>query len=113
MTRLSGSAVGIIEGAGFEAVEAIDAEHAIAILEGRDDIRLIFTDVDMPGTMDGLKLAHYVRHRWPPIQIILASGKAIVDESALPFGSKFFAKPYTDHLIADTIKRMIANSAAA
>ena len=68
-------AVEIVEDAGLVAVEAANADEAIAILERRVDIALIFTDVDMPGTMDGLKLAHAVRRRWPPIKIIIVSGK--------------------------------------
>jgi CheY-like chemotaxis protein len=101
-------AVAIVEDAGFVALEAADAAEAIRILETRDDIRLIFTDVDMPGTMDGLKLANYVRNRWPPIKIIVASGKAIVDEGSLPSGAELFAKPYEQHLIAAAIRRMVA-----
>jgi CheY-like chemotaxis protein len=67
----------------------------------------------MPGSMDGLKLAHYIRNRWPPIQIIVASGEMIVAQGALPLGVPFFAKPYRDHFVAATLKRMIAGGAAA
>ena len=63
-----------IETDGFEVVEANNADEAIAILEQRNDISLIFTDIDMPGSMDGLKLAHFVKDRWPPIKIIATSG---------------------------------------
>lgn len=100
-------AVAIVEDAGFEAVEASNADEAIAILEARKDIQLVFTDVDLPGSMDGIKLAHYIRRRWPPVRIIVASGKAIVSESELPVGSRFFAKPYANHAIARTIKAMM------
>ena len=67
-------AVLIVEEAGYEAVEASNADEAIRILEADPTIRLVFTDIDMPGSMDGLKLAHYVRGRWPPIKLIVASG---------------------------------------
>jgi two-component system, response regulator PdtaR len=60
-------AVQTIEDAGFEVIEAANADEAIEILEKRSDIRVVFTDVHMPGSMDGLKLAHAVRNRWPPI----------------------------------------------
>jgi two-component system, response regulator PdtaR len=57
--------VGCLEEAGFQAIEAANADDAIRILESRDGIQLDFTDVDMPGSMDGLKLASFVRDRWP------------------------------------------------
>lgn len=106
-------AVGIVEDAGLMAVEAVNADQAISILEARTDIGLVFTDIDMPGSMDGVKLAHYVRHRWPPIHIVVASGKAIVEESELPPGSRFFSKPYSDRLIAHTLRRMITSGPAS
>jgi CheY-like chemotaxis protein len=101
------SAVAIVEDAGFEAVQAANADAAIRILETRADIRLVFTDVEMPGSMDGLRLAHYIRERWPPVQMLVASGKAIVAERDLPDGARFFGKPYRDHLIANAIREMI------
>jgi len=62
--------------AGYIVVVANDADQAIAILEARQDINLVFTDIDMPGSMDGLKLAAAVRDRWPPVHIIITTGKA-------------------------------------
>ena len=67
----------------------------------------MFTDVDMPGTMDGIKLAHYIRDRWPPIKLIVASGKASFGESQLPTGSRFFSKPYRDETIVSALKEML------
>jgi CheY-like chemotaxis protein len=61
-------AVDMVEDAGFTSVEAVDADQAVAILESRSDIALLFTDIQMPGSMDGIKLAHVVRERWPPIK---------------------------------------------
>ena len=79
---------------GFEVVEAGNADEAIAILAARDDIHLIFTDVHMPGSMDGLKLAHFVRNRWPPVKIIATSGQARITEGdLLPEGGRFLHKP--------------------
>ena len=63
-------AVDLVLSAGYEALEAQDADEAIRILESRDDIDLVFTDVQMPGTMDGIKLAHYIRDRWPPVSCL-------------------------------------------
>src|SRR5580698_7763267 len=84
----------IIEDAGYEVIEAASADEAIRILESRSDIRVVFTDIHMPGSMDGLKLAHAVRKRWPPIKIIVTSGRSQVSEQELPEGGRFFAKPY-------------------
>jgi len=102
------AAVDIVESAGFIAVEASNADAAIKILEARSDISVVFTDVDMPGSMDGLKLAHYIRDRWPPIILIVASGKAIVAESKLPSGARFFNKPYEQHAIENAIREMLS-----
>jgi CheY-like chemotaxis protein len=83
---------------GFDAIGAPDADAAVRILESRDDILVIFTDINMPGSIDGLKLAHAVRNRWPPIRIIVTS--AIANEQALPEGSLFIPKPYSASAIA-------------
>src|SRR5436309_15192450 len=77
-------AVDMVEDAGFTSVEAVDADQAIAILESRSDIALLFTDIQMPGSMDGLRLAHAVRKRWPPIKIILVSGQLKLADLELP-----------------------------
>jgi CheY-like chemotaxis protein len=88
-------AIQIAEDEGFEVIEAANADEAIEVLERRSDIRVIFTDIHMPGSMDGLKLAHAVRHRWPPIKIIVTSGRDHPNEQDLPDGGRFFPKPYT------------------
>jgi two-component system, response regulator PdtaR len=77
----------LVAAAGSEAIEASGADEAIRILDVRNDVRLVFTDVGMPGTMDGIKLSHYIRDRWPPVKLIVASGKAILDESHLPWAA--------------------------
>ena len=102
MVRLC--AVETIEEAGFEVIEAANADEAIRILESRRDIRVVFTDVHMPGSMDGLKLAHAVRDRWPPIKIIVTSGRERVAVQDLPAGGRFFAKPYDPGEIKETLR---------
>jgi len=87
-------AVSLIADAGFETVEASNADEAIAILEARKDIRIVFTDINMPGSMDGLRLAHAIRRRWPPIELVLTSGDFQVDEDELPRRGRFLPKPY-------------------
>jgi CheY-like chemotaxis protein len=86
-------AVDIVEDAGFTPVEAVDADEAIAILESRSDIDLLFTDIQMPGSMDGLKLAHAVHDRWPSIKVILVSGQVNPSDAERPADSRFFGKP--------------------
>jgi CheY-like chemotaxis protein len=84
----------VIEEAGFKVYEAYNADEAIELLAAHSDIALIFTDVDMPGSMDGVKLAHYVRKRWPPVKIIVTSGFKDVSPDDLPNGGLFLSKPY-------------------
>ncbi len=88
-------AADMIKAAGFEVIEAGNADQAIEVLEGRPDITVVFTDIQMPGSMDGLKLARAVRGRWPPIKIIATSGRLHVDEGDLPEGGRFLPKPYS------------------
>ena len=98
-------AVQIVEDAGFEVIEAANADEAIEILETRNDIRVIFTDIHMPGSMDGLKLAHAVRHRWPPIKIIVTSGREYPSEHDLPEGGRFFPKPYAPAQVQAALRK--------
>jgi len=91
---------------GFDVLEAGSADEAI--LETNDAIRLIITDIDMPGSMDGLKLAAAVRDRWPPIRIIVTSGNRIVEITDLPDGSVFFAKPYQSSQLVASMHQLLA-----
>jgi len=102
------NAVEMIEVAGFEVLEAASADEAIAILEGRFDIAVVFTDIQMPGTMDGLKLAAAVRDRWPPIMIVATSGHVKLGLEDLPEGSRFLPKPYSPAEITKTLRELIA-----
>lgn len=101
-------AVDLVEGAGFEAIEAADADEATRILEARTDIRIVFTDIDMPGSMDGIKLAAAIRGRWPPIEIIVTSGHHTARDVKLPARGVFFSKPYDRRAVVETIRRMAA-----
>ena len=106
-------AVNIVEDAGFCAVEAVNADEAIAILESRSDISLLFTDIQMPGSMDGLKLAHVVNDRWPSIKIILVSGKLNPTDADRPTDSRFFGKPLSSEKMIAALKAMVGASALA
>lgn len=95
-------AVDIVEDAGFCPVEAVNADEAISVLESRSDISLLLTDIQMPGSIDGLKLAHAVHERWPSIKIILVSGQVKPSEAERPANSRFFGKPLgVEQMIAE------------
>jgi len=96
-----------VETAGFDVLEAGDADEAIAILTARNDVSLIFTDVHMPGSMDGLKLAHFVRDCWPPVKIVATSARVRITASDLPEGGRFLPKPYSAADIASTLHELI------
>jgi CheY-like chemotaxis protein len=96
-----------LEEGGFKVFEAPDADRAIKILEAHPEICVLFTDVDMPGSMDGLKLAAAVRDRWPPIKIVVASGLRKINLDALPDNSRFFSKPYNMNEVAATMRSMV------
>ncbi|MEO6014239.1 MAG: response regulator [Devosia sp.] len=104
------AAVTNLEDEGFDVVEATNADQAIAILTARPDIHILFTDIDMPGSMDGLKLSAFVRDRWPPVRIIVTSGKRLVEITELPAGSVFFPKPYGLDAIATSIRQLLSNA---
>ena len=86
--------VDTIEDAGFPTFEASGADEAIRLMEMHPEIRVIFTDIDMPGTMDGLKLSHYVRNRWPRVHIVITSGHVSATPDQMPARSVFIAKPH-------------------
>lgn len=95
-------AVDIVEDAGFVAVQAVNADEALRILEQRSDISLLFSDIQMPGTMDGLKLAYAVHDRWPGIKIILVSGQVTPAMGDTPAESRFFGKPLeSEQMVAE------------
>jgi CheY-like chemotaxis protein len=101
-------AVNLVEDAGYIAVEASNADEAITILEARKDIGIVFTDIDMPGSMDGLKLAHAIRERWPPIELILTSGHFDLSDDEIPERGRFFPKPYRDQEIISARQHFVA-----
>ncbi len=101
------NAVAIVEGSGFEAVTARNAEEAIEALETRNDIQAVFTDIQMPGQMDGLKLAQVIRDRWPPVALLVTSGKRTIIESELPHGGRFLPKPYLPSQIEAALHQLL------
>ncbi len=106
------SALHMIEDAGFAVVEASHADEAIGILQNRADIRAVFTDIKMPGSMDGWRLARAIRGRWPPIHLILAS--ALVPElSELPANGLFIRKPYTAEQVTAALYELFNHDPAS
>ena len=95
--------VGVLEQRGFAVLEAENATRAIEILVQHPDVQVMFTDIDMPGGVDGLKLAAMVRDRWPPIKIVYTSGYRKQADLQLPVESQFFAKPYNPDRVAATL----------
>lgn len=102
-------AVDMVEDAGYTPVEAIDADEAVKILESRSDIALMFTDIQMPGSMDGLGLAHAVHERWPPIKIIVVSGALKAPDIDIPTNSRFFGKPLEAKEMIAEMQNMIGH----
>jgi CheY-like chemotaxis protein len=102
-------AVEVVEEVGFVALQAGGADGAVALLEARSDISLLFTDIDMPGSMDGLKLAHAVRGRWPPIKILLVSGKVRLQPSELPPSGRFVRKPYRAATMVEELRSLVGS----
>lgn len=102
-------AVEVVEEAGFVVLEASNADEAVALLETRPDISLLFTDIEMPGSMDGLKLARAVRDRWPPVKILIVSGKVRLQPSELPSNSRFVGKPYQTAAMVAELRSLVGS----
>jgi CheY-like chemotaxis protein len=103
-------AVDMVEDAGYTSLEAVDADEAVAILESRSDVALLLTDIQMPGSMDGLRLAHAVHQRWPRIKIILVSGQLKLPSIDIPADSRFFGKPLEPQVMIAQMQCMIGRA---
>jgi CheY-like chemotaxis protein len=103
------SALQMVEDAGYTAVEACNADEAIKILEARSDVRAVFTDINMSGSMDGWKLAHAIRGRWPPIHLIVTSGLFSPDDGQLPAKGLFIRKPYSAEQVTAALREVFGH----
>ncbi|MBW9091696.1 response regulator [Rhizobium wenxiniae] len=92
--------------AGYHVYDAADADEAIAILEAHDSIRIVLTDVQMPGSMDGLKLAHYIRDRYPPTVLLVTSGMRKIELDEMPENSLFITKPFDPNRLLKHIEEI-------
>jgi len=99
----------LMEEAGYTVLEATGADGAIRLLESDPEIRLVVTDVDMPGSMDGILLAHYVNSHWPPIKLIVISGKVGVLPGQLPEGAHFISKPYREPMLLGVVSTLVGH----
>jgi CheY-like chemotaxis protein len=104
------SAVHMVQDAGFSSLDVDNADDAIEVLEDRRDVRAVFTDINMSGSMDGLKLAHAVRGRWPPIHLIVTSGLNMADK--LPANGRFILKPYSAEQVAAVLSELFSSHPA-
>jgi CheY-like chemotaxis protein len=90
-----------LEDAGFEVVEAADAAEALVVLRSRSDVGVLFTDVNMPGQIDGLDLAELVHRHWPSIKLVVTSGRGLA--RSVPDEGRFMGKPYSMREMTDLI----------
>lgn len=102
----------LLREAGYKVVEAGDAAAALGILQDRADVRLIFTDVQMPGAEDGLSLAQQVKQRWPAMRLLITSGGSKIMDESLPDDARFLTKPYSDWQVLGHVKAMIDDGPA-
>lgn len=100
--------IDLFEDEGYRVFPAADADEAIAILDRHGEVRVVLTDIDMPGAMDGLKLAHYIRKRFPPTLLLVASGRVSVPPGEMPENSAYFKKPFDPAAVLRRIEEMTA-----
>jgi CheY-like chemotaxis protein len=93
------AAIGMFEDAGFRMIAAVNSDQALILLAADSDVQLLFTDVNMPGAIDGLALARQVSDRWPHIGILVASAGRVPQAAELPAGSRFERKPYSPNTV--------------
>ena len=97
----------VLEEAGFEVIEAFNGDEALNVLDARHDIEVLFTDVNMPGSLDGLNLARVVHERRPSIKLLIASGQVRLSDDQIPDAGRFLAKPYAPEAIVREVRELI------
>ena len=95
-----------LDESGFKVFEAVSADEALTLLEGRPDVQAVVTDIEMPGSMNGIKLTHEIRHRWPGIGVVVTSGQQWPGPNDLPEGVPFIAKPYLLGTVITAIRQI-------
>lgn len=100
-----------LEDAGYEVMEAVDTDRALALLESRSDLRGVVTDAHVPGKIDGYELAARVRRHWPDKAVVMMSGHSDSTSGPLPEGSEFVVKPYLQSRLGPALDRLLGRSA--
>ena len=106
-TLIRMNSVDMIREFGFGVVEASNADEAVFLLESVPEIRAGFTDIQMPGAMDGLRLAATIRDRWPPVGLLITSGKVRPSMEDMPRGARFMAKPYSSWQLKENLQSLM------
>ncbi len=101
------NALFLLEGLGYQVFEASNADEAMSLLQAHSEITIIFTDVQMAGSMDGLALARWAAGRWPPLRFIIVSGGKSPLVQEMPAGAIFLTKPYADATIKSSIAQLL------
>jgi len=105
IVRLIGSDT--LTDAGYEVMEAATADEALRILDEHGDVEVLFTDIRMPGSMDGLELARVVHARWPAMKILITSGDTFPTRSAIADDGHFLAKPYSTEVLRREVDKLL------
>jgi CheY-like chemotaxis protein len=100
-------AAGLLEENGFSVLEAKDADAALKVLESRPDVKLLFTDVQMPGSLNGMELAREVHARWPHVLLVITSGRERPTRAEIPDDDRFVAKPYNAEELLGQVKDLL------
>jgi two-component system, response regulator PdtaR len=103
--------IDVLQDAGFRVLEARSADEAFDMLRGRPDVRIVFTDVDMPGSLNGFEFARLVHQGWPEVGILVSSGKMAPRDGDLPEGAAFIAKPYRPDELVQQLHKVVREEA--
>ncbi|TCU58180.1 response regulator receiver domain-containing protein [Novosphingobium sp. PhB57] len=98
-----------LEEAGYDVLEAGSADEALEILEAYNEVLVLFTDIRMPGSLNGLELARIVHERWPKMKLLLTSGDTWPSENEIPDDGRFLPKPYRVETLRREIDEMTRN----
>ena len=96
-----------LDGAGYCVLEAGDGDEALDVLASHNDVQLLFTDLNLPGSIDGLRLAEIVHQRWPHIRLLVTSGHRRLRDDQIPDAGHFVAKPYRLSTLVADVRQLI------
>jgi len=105
------NAADMVRDMGFDVFEAADADEAVNLLETEPAITVVFTDIQMPGSMNGLRLAAVIRDRWPPVRLLITSGQVSPAADDIPLGARFIPKPYLPAQLHDQLEMLAGGRA--